>query len=446
MTNSKWILLIHVILFSAEEVFTKKSSQITLEDSYHYIIIGSDHVAQSLGFHLAQREPLKTVLVLNSNQCDCITELSNVESDPFVLSLTSKFAESAHQLKFQFVDPLSPGLRVGVVYKNTSGTVLDEHQTLLAIDPNLKLLTGARIIRLLYNPGRCSNDYKHLSVASIISETMLADLLVGMPLDVSFGSPILAPVLYTKGRKNLQKNPTLLTTELYLNTNKTRDRGTHTPDARLNMLVGKANSNSHLWIGFVPSIYSSGDLHYIPDHEESVKILSSALKIASQIASCDMFKQLKLTLHDQHTPECMKFVGSEQYWTCYVHNKLRRFEKRSAITRHNKTLLSGDFYLNGVKGLRIIPFGLNTPFLNRQWHRLFPVANYTTAPTTTTMSSVPGLTTQSREQFSSEMDKFIEALTGLSKEAFEKRILKHMLNGDSKLSASSSRHLFEKMK
>ncbi|XP_053690003.1 uncharacterized protein LOC128738704 [Sabethes cyaneus] len=467
--NSGWILLIYVVIISDVGDFSKNSVRGLLDDRYDYVIIGSDHVAQSLGFHLAKRDLSKTVLVLKSDQCERILE-QKMEQDPFVQSISNKFAECAHRMKYQFVNPFSAGQQVGVAYKNLSHS--SERQTLLALDPNLKLLTGAHIIRFLYNPasasllgvevalnnlnqyiyvdeemliaGRCWNDYKPLSTASIISETMLFDLLVGMPLDVSVGSPILAPVLYTKNNEILRQNPTLLPTELFLNVGKAQNREIQQPNARLCMLVGKVKSNNLLWIGFVPSIYSPDDLDYKPDHEESVKILSSTLKIANEITSCDIFKQLNLTLHDQRTPECMKFVGSEQYWTCYIHNKLRRFEKKSTMSKHNNTMLSGDFFLDGVKGLRIIPFGLNTPFLNRQWNRLFPRVNYTVAQTT--MSNIPELTMQNRERFSSTMDKFIETLTGLSKEAFEKRVMKHMFTEDSKLSVSGFRNLFEQQK
>lgn len=47
--------------------------------------------------------------------------------------------------------------------------------------------------------------------------------------------------------------------------------------------------------------------------------------------------------------------------------------QKAAIFRHNTALLSDDFRVNGVRALRLIPFGLTTPFLEQQWNRIFPL-------------------------------------------------------------------------
>ncbi|KAL1396774.1 hypothetical protein pipiens_010283, partial [Culex pipiens pipiens] len=157
MWPSKCILVLlslTVTCFASLEKVPRK--EIVLEDRYQYIVIGSDHVAQSVGVFLAKRNVEKLVLVLRSNQCERILEPA--ADDAAITDLgrrvADKFTECAHQLGYQFVDPAHRGERAGVACAARNWTckrVEQQQQTLYAIDPNLKLLTGARLVRLLYN-------------------------------------------------------------------------------------------------------------------------------------------------------------------------------------------------------------------------------------------------------------------------------------------------------
>ncbi|XP_058826806.1 uncharacterized protein LOC131686828 [Topomyia yanbarensis] len=439
-------------------------SNITLNDHYHYIVLGSDHVAQSAGFYLAKSDLSKTVLVLQTNQCDQIFELKD-EPDPLGLTISNKFAECAHQLKYKFIDPFSNGQRIGVAYKNRTAKLDNVRQTLFAVDPNLKLLTGARIVRLLYNhasatvlgveielygsrqyiyaeedmiiAGRCLNDYQHLAVSSIVSNATLTSVLKAMSLDTSLGSPMMAPILYTISKEKLRRNPILLATELFLKSPESSGDDAMKPDVKLRVLMGNSVGGQYAWVGFVPSILSD-DPNYSPSHEETVKVLAFALKTATEIISCDAFKFLNLTLFDQAMDECAKYIESEQYWICYVHNKLKRFEKTSAFKKHATTLLDDDLRLNGVKGLRVIPFGLSTPLLNRQWSKLFSTTelrfnsstNGIEPKTKTAETEVQPVTLKT----STPVHALVGMLTELSKRFFDRQLMQKQLTDISKLS------------
>ncbi|KAL1397781.1 hypothetical protein pipiens_009480 [Culex pipiens pipiens] len=406
MWPSKCILVLLSLTatcFASLEKLPRK--EIVLEDRYHYIVIGSDHVAQSVGVFLAKRNVEKSVLVLRSNHCERILEPA---ADAAITDLgrrvADKFTECAHQLGYQFVDPAHRGERAGVACaaRNRTCKRVDsgQQQTLYAIDPNLKLLTGARLVRLLYNlaaaavhgveiqlgasrkyifadkdviiAGRCANDYRHLVTSSIVSNVALQETLRNVPVDFALSSPIVAPVLHTESNVTLAQSPVLLPTELFIRGPECNEEDGVKPNARLGMIMGNANVDNRVWIGFVPSIFSN-DPSYLPSHEETVKIVSHALKVAATIADCDAFQRLQLTPLDQRILQCAKYVGTLQYWTCHVDFKLRLFEKKAAIFRHNTALLSDDFRVNGVRALRLIPFGLTTPFLEQQWNRIFPL-------------------------------------------------------------------------
>lgn len=176
----------------------------------------------------------------------------------------------------------------------------------------------------LFIAGRCLNDYKHLSRGSIAPEEALEISLRGLPLDVSFGSPIMAPIFHTKVDMTLRQSPMLLATELHLRTPECEEVDSAKPNTKLRLVMGNSNLDHHVWIGFVPSLIWD-DPNYHPGHEETVRMLAYVLKTASAITESDAFKHLNLTALDHRIPECMKYVGSEQYWTCFLDVKLMRF-------------------------------------------------------------------------------------------------------------------------
>ncbi|XP_021709868.1 uncharacterized protein LOC5571616 [Aedes aegypti] len=386
--------ILHVLLAAPSNNIRKR---ITLEDRYDYIVLGSDHVARSLGSHLARTYYSKSVLVLQSNQCDQILEPAQVPH-AFGLRISDTFAECSHLMGYEFTDPLRQGQRVGIGYKNRTRSLDTGQQTLWAIDPNLVLLSGATIARLLYNnaassvhgveldfdgskqcifaenevfiAGRCLNDYRHLSRGSMITE-MALESLRKLPLEVSLGSPVMVPIFYTKTNMSLKDSPTLLGTEMYLKTPGSDDEDRMKPNARLRVVMGNANLDGFVWVGFVPSLIWD-DPSYSPGHEETVKILQHVLKTAIAITECDAFRRLNMMMLDQRISECVKFVGTGHYWTCYLDVKLRRFRLSNSTGNYKSTIFENDFRLKGVKSLRLLPFGLTAPFLDRQWRKLFP--------------------------------------------------------------------------
>nr|XP_019931014.2 uncharacterized protein LOC109621441 [Aedes albopictus] len=371
--------------------------RIVLEDRYDYVVLGSDHVARSVGSHLAKTYHPKTVLVLQSSQCDQILEPASVPN-ALGLRISDTFAECTHLMGYEFTDPLRQGQRVGIGYKNRTRGLDTGQQTLWAIDPNLLLLSGANVVRLLYNhaaasvlgveldldgskqcifaenevliAGRCSNDYRHLSRGSVLPEVALESLR-NLPLEISMGSPVMTPIFYTKTNDSLKDSPTVLGTELYLRTPGFDDEYRARPNARLRLVMGNANLDGHVWLGFVPSLIWE-DSFYSPGHEETVKILLYVLKTANSITECDAFKRMNMSKLNQSAPECAKYVGAGQYWTCFLDVKLRRFNSSRSILSNKSPLLEKDFRLKGVKQLRLLPFGLSAPFLDRLWRKLFP--------------------------------------------------------------------------
>ncbi|XP_062559467.1 uncharacterized protein LOC134224195 [Armigeres subalbatus] len=376
-----------------------QKKKIILEDRYNFVVVGSDHVAQSIGFHLAKGHKSKSILVLQSNQCDQILEPARA-SNVLALQISDMFAHSAHLMGYDFTDPFRHGQRVGIGYKNRTRGLDTGQQTLWAIDPNLVLLSGATVVRLLYNhaaasihgveleldgtkqcifavneviiAGRCMNDYHYLSRGSIVSETALESCLRMIPLNCSLGSPVMAPIFQMKTNVTLEDDPMVLGTELYVRTPEFEDEERMKPNARLRIAIGKSHLHEHVWVGFVPSLISV-DPHYNPSHEETVKMLGYVLKTANAITSSEIFRQLNMTVVDQSVPECVKYENTQQFWTCVLDLKLRRYKSLHSIGKHKATLLEKDFRLKGVRSLRLLPFGLSAPFLNHQWIELFPV-------------------------------------------------------------------------
>lgn len=219
---------------------------------------------------------------------------------------------------------------------------------------------------------------------------MALESLRKLPLEVSLGSPVMVPIFYTKTNMSLKDSPTLLGTEMYLKTPGSDDEDRMKPNARLRVVMGNANLDGFVWVGFVPSLIWD-DPSYSPGHEETVKILQHVLKTAIAITECDAFRRLNMMMLDQRISECVKFVGTGHYWTCYLDVKLRRFRlvgycvievlheltvciylQSNSTGNYKSTIFENDFRLKGVKSLRLLPFGLTAPFLDRQWRKLFP--------------------------------------------------------------------------
>ncbi|XP_055591498.1 uncharacterized protein LOC129743491 [Uranotaenia lowii] len=379
--------------------------RIVLNDSYRFLVLGSDHVARTVGMFLAQKNLDHQVLVLQSARCDLSMGGGEKSSASiFAERVADTFVECAQRTGFKVNEAFDPIRgQIGIVRHNR--TVLgSEQQTLLAMDPNLKLLTGVNIVRLLFNhasgsilgaeielnnatqyiyaeeeliiAGRCLNDYDHLARGSIVARDTYLKLLQSTPLDVSWGSPLVAPIFYIHTIQTLDdnSNPTVLEPELLLSVSRHHTPGhiDDEPNTKINLIMGNANLENHIWLGFVPSIISD-DIAYQPDHEDTVQMLSYLLKlIATNITDCEAFRQLEMTPLDHHILECKSYVGSSQYWTCYADVRLKRFEKiKHPVSRQMARIVDSDYRINGIRSLRLLPFGLSTPFLWTQLGKLF---------------------------------------------------------------------------
>ncbi|KFB49840.1 AGAP012262-PA-like protein [Anopheles sinensis] len=404
---------------------------IVLDSHFSYIVVGGDHVAESVGRYLATRDPNKTVLVLKGSQCNDVLEPS--EPSRLWLETSYLFAESAHYLGYEFIDPFLRGSKPGIAFTNQTMGYMPPQQQLYAVDPNLKLLTDARPQRIIYNKasstvlgvevsinfephyifakeelilaGRCMEDYQLLSKADILSQDDLLELLHNVPLEFALKSPIISPIFALNTNPSsdggtLTSQPyCLLATELYIETlsrdkpsrKKTAIEGIQ-PNAKVNIVVHE--NPPKRWIGFSPSVIYQESTTELANLDTILSVLVDTIELCIQLGSSETFQKLGLTLQRHQVPPSTSCPPDDQPGglLCFVNHTLStvyggpeevmnlHFAKVTIL--HETEFVTEDFHLKTSRNLRVLPFGLTAPFLEHWWKRIFnatkTVREYTT--------------------------------------------------------------------
>ena len=342
------------------------SSKIVLDSHFHYVVVGGDHVAESVGRYLAARDTNKTVLVLKGSRCNDVLEPS--EPSKMWLEVSYLFAESAHYLGYEFIDPFLHGSKPGIAFTNQTASFIPPTQQLYTVDPNLKMLIDARPQRIIYNKGkkkevfyfqkikminyfhivaasstalgvevsinyesqyifateeliiagRCLEDYKLISQVDILPWNLLSKLLSNIPLEIALKSPIIAPIFRMNATPTFNhtiepnKQPyCLLATELFIETlSKSQTNQTTAskegiqPNAKVNIIVNERAPDR--WIGFNPSVIYQDTATELNDPATVYKVLADTIDECMKIGTSQTFQQLGLLLQPHQPPASAK--------------------------------------------------------------------------------------------------------------------------------------------
>ncbi|XP_049294237.1 uncharacterized protein LOC125769547 [Anopheles funestus] len=432
-------LLVMLAVFLAERCSAAGASpKIILDSHFAYIILGGDHVAESIGRYLSARDTNKTVLVLKGNRCNDVLEPS--EPSKLWLEVSYLFAESAHYLGYEFIDPFLHGSKPGIAFTNQSANFIPPLQQLYAVDPNLKMLTDARPQRIIYNKasstalgvevsinfethyifakeeliiaGRCLEDYQLLSQADIVASDTLNKLLTDIPLEIALKSPIIAPIYslnsITPHSPTLpNKQPyCLLATELFIETlskSETIKQGIQ-PNAKVNIVVKEQEPNP--WIGFNPSVIYPESAAELNDPATIFKVLADTIEVCLKLGTSQTFQKLGLSLQPQQIPDSAAYTcppNAPDSVLCFVNYTLSTvynsvevmnlcqpsidpgvcFDHPAKVSPQlEMEYLANDFRLKSSRNLRLLPFGLTSPFLEHWWKGIFSprkvIREYTT--------------------------------------------------------------------
>ncbi|XP_041784534.1 uncharacterized protein LOC121600190 [Anopheles merus] len=393
------------------------SSKIVLDSHFHYVVVGGDHVAESVGRYLAARDTNKTVLVLKGSRCNDVLEPS--EPSKLWLEVSYLFAESAHYLGYEFIDPFLHGSKPGIAFTNQTASFIPPAQQLYAVDPNLKMLIDARPQRIIYNKasstalgvevsinyesqyifateeliiaGRCLEDYKLISQVDIFPWDLLSGILNNIPLEIALKSPIIAPIFRMNATPTSNhtiepnKQPyCLLATELFIETlSKSQTNQTTAtkegiqPNAKVNIIVNERAPDR--WIGFNPSVIYQDTATELNDPATVYKVLADTIDECMKIGTSQTFQQLGLSLLPHQPPASAKHScppDQPESVLCFVNFTLTTAYNREEDTPVSASLpelnhLTEDFRLKSSRKLRLLPFGLTSPFLEHWWKRIF---------------------------------------------------------------------------
>ncbi|XP_050098415.1 uncharacterized protein LOC126579133 [Anopheles aquasalis] len=423
---------------------------IVLDNHFTYIVFGGDHIAESVGRYLAAKDSNKTVLVLKGSQCNNVLEPS--EPSKLWLEVSYLFAESAHYRGYEFIDPFLHGSKPGIAFTNHTVGFLPPVQQLYAIDPNLKMLTGARPTRIIYNKasstalgvevsinfetqyvfakeqlivaGRCKEDYQLLTQAQVVTPTVLEKLLRDVPLEIALSSPIVAPIFKINLPAPIDHSPTklpyhLLATELFIETKKNAE---NRPNAKINIVLKEQPPNR--WIGFCPSlIHTENELY---DRNTLLQILLETIAICRRLGTSETFQTLNLTMVT-HQPDrvltgCVPESPAKSL-QCFVKQTIaaaafsseeqtKAALPSSSSTSYETEWLTKDFRLKSARNIRLLPFGLTSPFLERWWSRIFNPKHSTREYTTRSGAIMSG---EIDVPLATLLDKLKERLKSISK-------------------------------
>ncbi|XP_052890007.1 uncharacterized protein LOC128298303 [Anopheles moucheti] len=426
------------------------ASKIILDSHFTYIILGGDHVAESVGRYLSARDTNKTVLVLKGSRCNDVLEPS--EPSKLWLEASYLFAESAHYLGYEFIDPFLHGSKPGIAFTNQTSSFIPPVQQLYAVDPNLKMLTDARPQRIIYNKasstalgvevsinfetqyifakeeliiaGRCMEDYRLLSRADILASDELDTLLNEIPLEIALKSPIIAPIYtFNSNPPHSAALPTkqpccLLATELFIETlskSETIKQGIQ-PNAKVNIVVKE--QTPHSWIGFNPSVIYQESATELNDPATIIKVLADTIEICLKLGTSQTFQKLGLSLQPQQIPDSATYTcppNLPDSVLCFVNYTLSTAynsveDPATACSPFKMEYLGKDFRLKMSRNLRLLPFGLTSPFLERWWKGIFVPRKVQREYTTRIGIVNPALTQLNHLSIDALLDKLRERL------------------------------------
>ncbi|XP_050081182.1 uncharacterized protein LOC126568708 [Anopheles maculipalpis] len=429
MQRARILVMLTVLLVEHCKCWSSGApSKITLDSHFTYIILGGDHVAESIGRYLSSKDTNKTVLVLKGSRCNDVLEPS--EPSKLWLEVSYLFAESAHYLGYEFIDPFLHGSKPGIAFTNQTSSFIPPLQQLYAVDPNLKMLTDARPQRIIYNKasstalgvevsinfesqylfakeliiaGRCLEDYQLLSQADILPLDSLSKLLNDVPLEIALKSPIIAPIFTLNDSPTISPAPPnkqpycLLATELFIETlSKSGTARTLTtkqgiqPNAKVNIVLKE--QPPHRWIGFNPSVIYQESAAELNDPPTIFKVLADTIEVCIRLGTSQTFQKLGLSLQPHQLPDAASSTCSPNqpdsvlcfvnYTLSTVYNSDEDHDSRTVPPPFKMEHLAEDFRLKSSRNLRLLPFGLTSPFLERWWKRIFSprkvIREYTT--------------------------------------------------------------------
>ncbi|XP_058065404.1 uncharacterized protein LOC131215043 [Anopheles bellator] len=430
---------------------------IALDNHFTYIVLGGDHVAESVGRYLSAKDSNKTVLVLKGNRCNDVLEPS--EPSRQWLEVSYLFAESAHYLGYEFIDPFLHGSKPGIAFTNQSEGFLFPRQQLYAVDPNLKMLTDARPQRIIYNKasatilgvevsinfethyifareeliiaGRCTEDYQLLSSAQVMSKGALQKMLHAVPLQIALKSPIVAPAFALNAPDPQDYPPPskqpyyLLATELFIetlskdSTDRKRAAEGIQPNAKVNIVLKEQPPNR--WIGFNPSVIYPEGASELSDPATLLAVLMDTVELCLKLGTSETFQKLGLTMQKlpQH-PECP--ADPPNSLLCFVNRTLTTpaygSDEETSVTVPMGSLTE-DFRLKGARKLRLLPFGLSSPFLDRWWKRVFSYRSrareYTTRTGVIAGQETPGLSKPPMETLLEKLKERLKYVSNMAR-------------------------------
>uniref|UniRef100_A0A182MJT0 Uncharacterized protein n=1 Tax=Anopheles culicifacies TaxID=139723 RepID=A0A182MJT0_9DIPT len=379
MKSIRLLVMLAVFLVNASA-----PSKISLDSHFTYIILGGDHVAESVGRYLSARDTNKTVLVLKGCRCNDVLEPS--EPSKLWLEVSYLFAESAHYLGYEFIDPFLHGSKPA-------------SSTALGVEVSINFETQYIFAREeLIVAGRCLEDYQLLSQADILSPDALSRLLNEVPLEIALKSPILAPIYTLNGNPSYSKIPAqpnkqpycLLATELFIETlskSETIKLGIQ-PNAKVNIVVKE--QAPHRWIGFNPSVIYQESAAELSDPATIFNVLADTIEVCMKLGKSQTFQKLGLSFQPHQIPDstaCTCPPNQPDSVLCFVNYTLSTVynsveDSPTKSSQFKMEYLAEDFRLKMSRNLRVLPFGLTSPFLEHWWRGIFSprkvVREYTT--------------------------------------------------------------------
>uniref|UniRef100_A0A182Y1U9 Uncharacterized protein n=1 Tax=Anopheles stephensi TaxID=30069 RepID=A0A182Y1U9_ANOST len=229
------------------------------------------------------------------SRCNDVLEPS--EPSKLWLEVSYLFAESAHYLGYEFIDPF-----------------LHASSTALGVEVSINFETHYLFAKELIIAGRCLEDYQLLSKADILARDTLSKLLDEVPLEIALKSPIIAPIFTLNGSPMIGPTPPneqpycLLATELFIETlSKSGTDQTLTskqgiqPNAKVNIVLKEQAAQR--WIGFNPSVIYQESATELSDPATILKVLADTIEVCMKLSTSQTFQKLGLSLQPHQIPD-----------------------------------------------------------------------------------------------------------------------------------------------
>uniref|UniRef100_A0A182QPE4 Uncharacterized protein n=1 Tax=Anopheles farauti TaxID=69004 RepID=A0A182QPE4_9DIPT len=173
-----------------------------------------------------------------------------------------------------------------------------------------------------------------------------------------------------------------------------------------------------LWIGFNPSVIYQETATELSDPATIRKTLMDTIEICMKLGTSETFQKLGLSLqpHRKPPPDAYSCPADQtDSALCFVNYTLSTVYDGSECTPLGSSLLpmvhlAKDFRLKASRNLRLLPFGLTSPFLEHWWKRVFSARKTPREYTTRTGILRPELSHRSQLSMDTLLDKLRERL------------------------------------